>query len=71
MVNLKENPMKLISKQDNSGIVDQASPEHEQQIRSRAYELYEERGRTDGQDMDDWLRAESEITSSKPEAVAA
>ena len=63
--------MKLISKQNNRGIVDQASPELDQQIRCRAYELYEERGRTDGHDMDDWLRAESEITSVKREALAA
>lgn len=63
--------MKRISKQDRSGAVDQASPELEEQIRRRAYELYEERGRTDGHDMDDWLRAESEITSGKREAVAA
>jgi hypothetical protein len=63
--------MKLISKQDSRGIVDQVSPELEEQIRRRAYELYEERGRTDGHDMDDWLRAKSEITSGKQETVAA
>ncbi len=33
-------------------------------IRQRAYELYELRGRQDGGDFDDWLKAESEITSS-------
>jgi hypothetical protein len=37
----------------------------EDQIRARAYELYEERGKEDGNDVDDWLRAEAEITSSK------
>jgi len=51
-------------------MVDHAS-ELEERVRRRAYELYEERGRTDGHDMDDWLRAESEITSGKQEAVAA
>lgn len=30
----------------------------EQQIQQRAYQLYEQRGRTDGHDLDDWLRAE-------------
>ena len=30
-------------------------------IRQRAYELYEERGCTPGQQDDDWLRAEQEI----------
>lgn len=34
----------------------------EEQIRTRAYELYEERGRDDGHDQEDWLRAETEIT---------
>jgi hypothetical protein len=27
-----------------------------------AYELYEKRGRQDGHDVDDWLRAERELT---------
>ena len=33
----------------------------ETQIRLRAYQLYEERGCTPGQQDDDWLRAEQEI----------
>jgi hypothetical protein len=30
-------------------------------IRARAYELYESRGRENGQDEQDWFRAEQEI----------
>ena len=30
-------------------------------IRQRAYEIYVERGRTDGSDIADWLRAEDEL----------
>jgi len=30
------------------------------QIRARAYQLYEQRGRENGHDVDDWLEAESE-----------
>lgn len=45
--------------------------ELEHQIRQRAYELYEARGREDGREMDDWLRAEEEITGRKVRAVAA
>jgi hypothetical protein len=30
-------------------------------IRRRAYELYEQRGFVDGNELDDWLRAEEEI----------
>ena len=32
------------------------------QIRLRAYQLYEARGREDGHELDDWLRAEEEFT---------
>jgi len=41
--------------------------EIQDQIRRRAYELYEARGRGDGYDLDDWLQAEFEVTQkSKP-----
>jgi hypothetical protein len=32
-----------------------------EQIRQRAYELYLERERLDGNDLDDWLQAEREL----------
>lgn len=35
--------------------------EIEEQVRIRAYELFEERGRQEGYDRDDWARAEAEI----------
>lgn len=38
-----------------------ATPEVESAIRSRAYELYVQRGRQDGFDQDDWLQAEAEV----------
>lgn len=31
-------------------------------IRSRAYELYESRGKVNGHELDDWLLAEQQIT---------
>jgi hypothetical protein len=31
-------------------------------VARRAFELYEQRGRENGHDMDDWLRAERELT---------
>ena len=38
------------------------SPEQVQEkIRQRAYELYELRGKEDGHNLDDWLKAESEV----------
>lgn len=51
-----------------------AEPSYNQEIRARAYELFEERGREEGHELDDWLRAESEITMparSQIRAVAA
>ena len=41
------------------------------QIRQRAYELYEARGWEDGHDLEDWLRAEEEITAKSERAIAA
>ncbi len=43
----------------------------EHQIRLRAHELYEARGREDGHDLDDWLRAEEEITQKNVRPIAA
>jgi hypothetical protein len=37
-------------------------------IARRAYEIYEERGGNDGDDVNDWLRAEAEVKSAiRPE----
>ncbi len=45
--------------------------ELEEQIRHRAYELYEARGREDGRDRDDWLQAEGEILGPQRKVAAA
>ena len=45
--------------------------DHEEQIRRRAYELYEQHGRGDGFALDDWLQAESELTQSKATKATA
>ena len=37
------------------------SSELQEKIRRRAYELYEQRGRTDGHNIDDWVQAETEM----------
>ena len=46
-------------------------PNLEEEIRRRAYELYEERCRLQGNEVDDWLRAEAEITGRGVKASAA
>ena len=43
----------------------------EEQIRRRAYELYQARGSKDGHDLEDWQQAEAEIRGSQRKAVAA
>lgn len=37
----------------------------EENVRLRAYQLYEARGREEGHELDDWLHAEEEITKEK------
>jgi hypothetical protein len=39
-------------------------PDLGEMIARRAYEIYEERGRRDGDDLNDWLRAEAEVIFS-------
>ncbi len=43
----------------------------ENQIRCRAYELYEARGREDGREVEDWLQAEQEIHGTAQALAAA
>ena len=43
---------------------DAASTPHQENVRARAYELYEVRGRIDGHAEQDWLQAEGEVTGS-------
>jgi Protein of unknown function (DUF2934) len=58
-------------KQPTTEISELQEFELEYQIRLRAYELYEECGREDGHELDDWLRAEEEIMQKKARTIAA
>ena len=40
------------------------------QIAARAYELYVQRGRQDGYEMDDWLQAEYELMQMPVDKIA-
>ena len=44
------------------------SDEVRDRIAKKAYELYEQRGRQDGQDIDDWLQAEEIVMRKEHEA---
>ena len=43
----------------------------EENVRTRAYELYEARNREEGHDVEDWLEAEAEITGTTVTTAAA
>jgi len=62
---MKTKPSTLAPKSDEPTILIPI----EQQIQQRAHELYEQRGRTDGHDLDDWLQAECEIKSTQEKAA--
>ena len=47
------------------------TPEMLEQIRARAHELFEQRGREEGHDLDDWLQAEAEVTQESAKTKAA
>ena len=64
---LKPKPSTLAPKSDEPTVLISI----EQQIQQRAYELYEQRGRTDGHELDDWLQAEREIKGTQANAAAA
>jgi hypothetical protein len=57
----------LIKAEHQSG----PTPEMLEQIRARAHELFEQRGREPGHDLDDWLQAEAEVTQQRAETKAA
>src|SRR5436190_9545046 len=42
----------------------------QEQIRRRAYELYERRGRNDGHETEDWLAAEAQLTGERTLTLA-
>jgi hypothetical protein len=53
---------------ENTALV-QSKGNVEELIRLRAYQLFEERGRRDGFDIDDWLRAEVEVTGAQAQSA--
>jgi hypothetical protein len=50
--------------------VAKSTPDLQEQIRLRAYGLYEQRGR-EGHELDGWLHAELEVTQQKAKTVVA
>jgi hypothetical protein len=52
-------------KQPTTEISELQDFELEYQIRLRAYQLYEARGRKEGHELEDWFRAKEELTIKK------
>jgi hypothetical protein len=63
---MNANPLKKSRATVTSG-----PQELERQIRLRAHQLYEARGREDGHEVEDWLRAEEEMTGQEVRAATA
>jgi len=50
----------------NDGAQEKAAEKMDcQEVARMAYELYEQRGRADGQDLEDWLKAEAIVKQGK------
>jgi len=64
-----EQGMKTDSR--NKQVATAEPPRIEEEIRTRAFELFEARGREEGHELEDWLRAEEEIVGRKSDAAAA
>lgn len=63
----------MIDKKDETTISDEQATDAgvlRERVEQRAYELYEQRGRQDGFDAQDWLQAEQEITGQPERAEA-
>ena len=69
--NMREIPADVLSRVRGAIRDEATSPELEERIRVRAYQLYEQRGKQDGQALDDWFRAEAELTEQKRRHAAA
>jgi len=62
--------IKEFEKKQPASAVTESGIDHEA-VRTRAYELYVERGMEHGHDVEDWLRAEEELASGSKSSAAA
>jgi Protein of unknown function (DUF2934) len=63
--------MKRVEQEKSGQTPRRISPEIEDDIRRRAYEIYESRGLTGGTAIEDWLQAEAEVLDKKNISRAA
>ncbi len=72
MSSTASSPRKLSSPTQSNEIRHKGpvSLDADEQIRRRAYELYQLRGSVDGYAMEDWLQAEAEIGAEREDLAA-
>jgi hypothetical protein len=63
---MPKKPMTKAAPNDST----ESHPNLQEEIRRLAYEIYEERGHEVGHELDDWLRAEAEITGTSVKEAA-
>ena len=67
----KENEMRATGNLNRKSSAESMDQEMREQIEKRAYELFEARGAEPGHDLEDWVRAESEIVQqTRPQRAA-
>jgi hypothetical protein len=64
-------PVKKTTTRTTNAISEESTLNLEEQIRRRAYELYEQRGWENGHDIEDWLAAEAELAREKIKPLEA
>jgi len=63
--------VKRIEQEKANQLSSDVAPELENNIRRRAYEIYEERRGIGGSEVEDWLQAESEVLDKKKNVARA
>ena len=59
------------TKKEPKNVATESHSNHEEEVRCRAYEIYEARGREAGHDLEDWLQAEAEVSGTVVQSAAA
>jgi hypothetical protein len=67
--NRKRSEATASSGRSNGGEPSNGNGEHAERIAARAYEIYLERGGADGNDIDDWLKAERQVRDADEPGV--
>ena len=67
----KQNEMRATGNLNRKSSAESMDQEMREQIEKRAYELFEARGAEPGHELEDWVRAESEIVQqTRPQRAA-